>query len=105
MLAIPLPFVVALLLGLLALRVGAAGLARRDVRWQPTVAFLIVCAAMATMTGLRWTTDIPAILFFRPIVASLLLPVSWICFGSPASEAPAPGTRSRVWLWARQAVP
>jgi AraC-like DNA-binding protein len=94
--AMPLPFVVALLLVILLVR-----LVRRD-QDRPTdlasMIFIGACIVMVIVVGLRWSFDLKAIRSVQPIVAATLPPIAWICFAGLAG----PDTRmpSRLWLHA-----
>ena len=80
---IPLPFVVALLLAVLAVRLAAtdgAGLTQRRM-----AIFLSVCAIEAVNVGLRWSFDLRA---SRPIIAAAFAPAAWVCFAGPAQGVP-----------------
>lgn len=92
--AIPLAFVIALLLVILLLR-----LVRRD---EPTdlasMLFIGACVIMVTVVGLRWSFDLQAARFIQPIVAATLPPVAWICFaGLAGTDSRMP---RRLWLHA-----
>ena len=81
--SIPLPFVVALLLGVMAFRLAVAdgsGLAQRRLAM-----FFGVCAIEAVNVGLRWSFDLRAL---RPIVAAGFPPAAWLCFAGPARGLP-----------------
>ena len=91
--AIPLPFVIALLLVILLAR-----LMRRDHDGptdRASTIFIGACLVMVTVVGLRWSFDLPAVRFVQPIVAATLPPIAWICFAGLA------GTDARMprWLW------
>ncbi|WP_428244035.1 helix-turn-helix domain-containing protein [Gynuella sp.] len=74
--AIPLPFVIALLLLLLTAVVSY----RREANLRPKVIFLLSCTCMVVITGLRWTQTIPAIHWLQPIAAACIPPATWYCF-------------------------
>ncbi|SKA08688.1 helix-turn-helix domain-containing protein [Consotaella salsifontis] len=84
--AIPLPFVISLLLAILLVRMLVQGHATR----QPAVIFLAACTLLMTTVGLRWTFDLDFIRFLQPIVASLLPPIAWLCFSHLRRPATAP---------------
>lgn len=86
---IPLPFVTALLLIILLVRL----IGQREPALRPEIAFVGACAALVTIVGLRWSFDVQAIRFIHPIVACLLPPIAWFCF------AGLTGTRSSMRLW------
>lgn len=74
--AIPLPFVIALLLIILLVRV----LVQSEKVLQPTTLFIAACIVLVTTVGLRWTVDLPLVRFLQPVVAALLPPIAWLCF-------------------------
>lgn len=90
MLSIPVPFVVALALALLiALVLRRDGLATAT---RPGVLFLAVALAQATIVGLRWTVDWPAVRFIQPITATLIpLCALWAVADLGARPWPARG--------------
>jgi len=80
MIAVPLPFVVALVLGIYALRLGTRW--RFDRRVRRPVIFALACAILLVAVGLRWQFDIAFFRFLLPVLASVLPVISWICFAS-----------------------
>jgi len=94
--AIPLPFVIALLLVILLVR-----LIHRDQDGpndRASMIFIGACVVMVIVVGLRWSFDLPAIRFIQPIVAATLPPIAWICFaGLARTDARMP---KRLWLHA-----
>ena len=74
MLAIPLPFVAALLL----LMTGIV-LRYRHTSQKPFW-FAILCSLMVTVVGLRWTFDIPLFRFLQPILSASVPVAAWLCF-------------------------
>lgn len=74
--AIPLPFVVALLLTILLIRVVLQD--RRLIR--PVTVFIGACILLVVVVGLRWTIDARWVRFLQPIMAALLPPIAWLCF-------------------------
>lgn len=74
--AIPLPFVIALLLIILLVRV----LVQSEKALRPTTLFIAACIVLVTTVGLRWTVDLPLVRFLQPVVAALLPPIAWLCF-------------------------
>lgn len=89
MLAIPIPFIVSLLLALLA----AVLLARLGRSARTTALFLLLCAITTGVVGLRWTFDLALLSLVQPILASLIPVAAWHIF----SRAKAPGARVS-WL-------
>lgn len=85
--AIPLPFVVALLLGVLLIRV----LVENRALFKPVPLFISACILLMITVGLRWTVDLPWIRFIQPVIAALLPPVAWLCFSrllqTPSTQA------------------
>lgn len=90
--AIPLPFVVSLLLVLLLARL----VAQREPTLRPAVVFVGACAALTMIVGLRWSFDARVLRFLQPIVASTLPPIAWACF----SELSGGGRAGRRWVHA-----
>ena len=78
MIAIPLPFVVALLLGILA----ALLFIRREETTRSAFVFIALCALTTTVVGLRWTFDYPLFRLLQPILASCIPVTAWYCFSS-----------------------
>ncbi|MFI3903223.1 helix-turn-helix domain-containing protein [Ochrobactrum sp. S1502_03] len=74
--AIPLPFVVALLLSILLIRV----FVEKRAFFRPAPVFISACILLMITVGLRWSIDLPWIRFIQPAIASLLPPVAWLCF-------------------------
>lgn len=89
MLAIPIPFIVSLLLALLA----AVLLTRLGRAARTTALFLLLCAITTGVVGLRWTFDLALLNLAQPILASLIPVAAWYIF----SRAKAPGARFS-WL-------
>ncbi|WP_298613042.1 AraC family transcriptional regulator [uncultured Thiothrix sp.] len=76
--ALPLPFIVTCLLIILLLRFGKThGLQR--LYW-PFYSFLLLCAVMSVVVGLRWSTDSLLLRYLQPLLAALLPSVTWYCF-------------------------
>ncbi|CAH6784961.1 AraC family transcriptional regulator [Vibrio chagasii] len=76
MLAIPLPFVAALLL----LMAGVLLRCRYPQTSQKPFWFIILCALMVTVVGLRWTVDIALFRFLQPILGASVPAAAWLCF-------------------------
>lgn len=86
MLAIPIPFIVSLLLA-------AVLLARLGRAARMTALFLLLCAITTAVVGLRWTFALAQLTLAQPILASLIPVTAWHIF----SRARAPGA-SFSWL-------
>ncbi|WP_439530805.1 helix-turn-helix domain-containing protein [Pannonibacter sp.] len=80
--AIPLPFVLALLLLILLVQ----SLQRSGFRPTAATVFIGGCMLLTAVVGLRWTVDLPALRMLQPIVASLLPPFAWLSFTSLARQ-------------------
>lgn len=78
MIAIPLPFVISLLLLILAVVLYL----RREESTQSAFVFIALCALTTTMVGLRWTVDVPLFRMLLPILASCIPVTAWYCFSS-----------------------
>ncbi len=76
MLAIPLPFVMSLLLIMIVFLLKE----KQPIEGRLPSLFIILCAVSTAVVGLRWTFDISVIRFIQPIIASLLPVGAWYCF-------------------------
>lgn len=76
MLAIPLPFVAALLL----LMTGIVLRYRYPHTSQKPFWLIILCALMVTVVGLRWTVDIALFRFLQPTLCASVPVAAWLCF-------------------------
>lgn len=76
MLAIPLPFIVSLLLVITAtfLRI------KHPIEGKAPSLFVILCAVSTSFVGLRWTFDVAIFQHLQPILASFLPIAAWYCF-------------------------
>jgi AraC-like DNA-binding protein len=83
MFAIPLPFVIALLLVILLIRVLSQG----EVNLRPVAGFIGVCILLVTLVGVRWSVDLQIVRFLQPIIAALLPSIAWLCFSSLGQSA------------------
>ena len=86
MIAIPLPFVVALLLTVLLVLVAAQGESGR----RPVLVFLGACIALLIVVGLRWSLDAAIFRFLQPVIAALLPPTAWLCFAGLRGSVQGP---------------
>ena len=91
MLAIPLPFVAALLLFV----VGVLVRCRYPQSSQKPFWFIILCALMVTMVGLRWTVDIALFRFMQPVLGASVPVMAWLCFSSAHRSKP---NTQLIWL-------
>ncbi|MDO6685884.1 MULTISPECIES: helix-turn-helix domain-containing protein [unclassified Agarivorans] len=84
MLAIPVPFVVSLLLSLMAiiLYIRSPDLAKTSCL------FLGVCAITTAVVGLRWTVNWPLLQYMQPVLASLIPVIAWYCFTKSSRATP-----------------
>ena len=86
MLSIPLPFVVSLLLIVMA-----TGFFTRKTEQLPLAAyFLLICAATTALVGLRWLLDWPLLRTLQPIVASGIPVMAWYVFARARTAQPLP---------------
>ncbi|MEQ9347092.1 MAG: AraC family transcriptional regulator [Thalassospira sp.] len=94
MFEIPLPFVVALLLAILLVRLilrGPGGQIGRSL-----CIFVAASLALVMMVGLRWQFDLLVFRFLRPLCAAMLPPIAWMCFAALGAQEKS---RSRlVWV-------
>ncbi|TPQ49257.1 AraC family transcriptional regulator [Prosthecomicrobium hirschii] len=82
MLAIPVPYVAALMLSVLLARMALAP-DRRDP-FRPAMLFTGAAIVLLVLVGLRWQTDWLAVRILRPIMAMALPPLAWFAFaGGP----------------------
>ena len=82
MLAIPVPFVVSLMLALLAVTLYV----RLAEQAKTACLFLALCAAITGLVGLRWTFDIALFSFAQPILASLIPVAAWHIFTRASTD-------------------
>ncbi|MCG9577839.1 AraC family transcriptional regulator [Vibrio tubiashii] len=92
MLAIPVPFVVSMLLGLLAMTLYM----RFGTQTKAACFFLGLCATTTAMVGLRWTFDISLFSFLQPVLASVIPVVAWFTFST--------SRRTNRWSFAKHFV-
>lgn len=76
--AVPLPFIVTFLLLILLLRFSKTQGLQRS--YWPFYSFLLLCALMSVVVGLRWSTDSLLLRYLQPLLAALLPSVTWYCF-------------------------
>ena len=76
MLAIPLPFVAALLLFITAVLLRYRYLQTS----QKPFWFIMLCALMITVVGLRWTVDIALFRYLQPVLGASVPVTAWLCF-------------------------
>lgn len=84
--AIPLPFIIALLLAILAIRLASL----RETVLRPAIGFVVACMIVAMAVGARWTIDWPFIRFLQPVLAAALPPIAWLCFTAGRTGRRAP---------------
>lgn len=88
--AIPLPFVVALVLAILLARL----MLQRDRQLMPAIIFVGACTMLSVLTGLRWSFDIPGLVWARLVFAAMLPPLAWFCFARLTES----WTSRQLWL-------
>jgi len=76
MILVPLPAVVAILLGFLLCLVAI----RREYRFRAISVFLAVGTALMIVVSLCWSFDTPIFRFLQPVVAALLPPAAGCAF-------------------------
>ena len=90
MLSIPLPFVITLLLIILAItlyqRQRHVPHSLQPSTLKPAIGFIGLCAVMITLVGIRWSWDIAFIRFLQPIVAATVPAAAWYCFSQSQSQ-------------------
>ena len=89
--SLPLPFIVALLLLVLVVRLVPTGAAGRGL-----AGFFAVCAAQAVMIGLRWNYDILLSRALLPVLSAAAGPLAWTMSPSQRHSVPStpPGSSS-----------
>ncbi|OED63499.1 helix-turn-helix transcriptional regulator [Vibrio atlanticus] len=85
MLAIPLPFVAALLLFITAVLLRY----RYPQTSQKPFWFIMLCALMITVVGLRWTVDIALFRFLQPVLGASVPATAWLCFAGAHRSKPS----------------
>lgn len=80
MLSIPVPFVVSLLFGLIAITLYI----RYDEQAKLSCVFLGLCAITTAVVGLRWAYQLPFLHYLQPVLASMIPVVAWITFSNSA---------------------
>ncbi|MGA0563307.1 helix-turn-helix domain-containing protein [Ancylobacter sp. VNQ12] len=94
MIFVPLPFVVALILSLLAIR-----LVRSEEGGRHHALFLALITAYAVqsvLVGLRWGYDLRAVLPFQAVLAGFIAPLAYVAFRS-LTEDDAKDGAARLW--------
>lgn len=84
MLAIPLPFVAALLLFITAVLLRY----RYQQTSQKPFWFVMLCALMISVVGLRWTVDFALLRFLQPVLGASVPITAWICFAGAHRTKP-----------------
>lgn len=94
MFSIPLPFVITLLLIILAITLYQhqqhSSHSSQPRALKPAIGFIGLCAVMITLVGIRWSWDIAFIRFLQPIVAATLPAAAWYCFSQSQSQKRLP---------------
>ncbi|HEX2759878.1 MAG TPA: AraC family transcriptional regulator [Rhizomicrobium sp.] len=88
--AIPLPFVVALVLAILLARLAL----QRNRQLTPAIVFVGAVTILSVLTGLYWNFHIPGMGLVRLVAASLVPPIAWFCFARLTES----WTSRRLWL-------
>jgi AraC-like DNA-binding protein len=102
--SLPLPFVGALLLTVLVMRM--VGPWHGDKTDRASLVFVAACIAIEVLSGLRWSGDLPMVRSVQPIFAATLPPLAWVCF-SPTCRwkalhlAPVAGVALLALFWQR----
>lgn len=87
MIEVPVPFIFALLMGVLLTKVMRKGLA--DGLRARVLCFGIACGVLAVIVGLRWQSDLLIFRVLQPIAASILPPMAWLCFSALGKQKPS----------------
>jgi AraC-like DNA-binding protein len=88
--AIPLPFVVALVLAILLARLAL----QRNRQLTPVIVFVAACTVLSVLTGVYWHFNPPGMGLVRLIAASLVPSLAWFCFARLTER----WTSRRLWL-------
>ncbi len=75
---VPLPFVMALLLAILLVRL----IRQREPGERGAMIFIAASLVLVVLVGLRWSIDSLAVRLLQPLIASLLPPIAWFCFAA-----------------------
>ena len=86
MLSVPLPFVVSLLLMVMATSL----LARKTEQLRLAAYFLLLCAGTTALVGLRWLLDWPLLRTLQPVIASGIPVMAWYVFARARAANPLP---------------
>lgn len=86
MIAIPLPFVVAMLLVILA----AVLFIQREENTKQAFLFVALCAVTTTIVGLRWTFDLSIFRLLQPVLAACIPATAWYCFAKAHKQQSIP---------------
>ena len=84
MFAIPLPFIVSMLLIIIAILM----FEKQNKEITDPFVFIILCAISTTIVGLRWSVDIAFLRFIQPIFPSIIPIMAWYCFSNAHQLAP-----------------
>tara|TARA_Y100001956_G_scaffold82840_1_gene106075 strand:+ start:186 stop:1250 length:1065 start_codon:yes stop_codon:yes gene_type:complete len=76
MLAIPIPFVVAMLFALIAVTLYL----RHSQHAKTACGFLLLCCITTSTVGLRWSLPLPIFHYLQPILASMIPVAAWLTF-------------------------
>ncbi|WLS77279.1 helix-turn-helix transcriptional regulator [Erwinia pyri] len=87
--AIPLPFVTAIMLVMVFIRLAM----KRDRALRPALFFIVACIAMVTLVGLRWSGNFQHVRQLQPILACTLPLLAWHSFRSLISVS-----KWRFWV-------
>jgi AraC-like DNA-binding protein len=100
MIAIPLPFVVALLLWILLIHLLVDRGETVSQGERAALFFVGACATAVTVVGLRWSLDLLVFRYLLVGVAALVPPIAWFCF-SPLARPLGDGSpppRNVLWI-------
>lgn len=82
MLAIPVPFVVSLLFGLVAVSLYL----RHDQQVKSACQFLLLCALTTFVVGLRWSFELSLLQILQPVLAASIPVAAWHTFAQTAQS-------------------
>lgn len=94
--ALPLPFLIPLLLGVLLIRI----VRQKRPRNKPVILFISLCIASSTVVALRWSFGLEIAKLCQPVMAALVPPAAWLCF----AQLKDPGSKAWPYLLATGAL-
>ena len=100
MIFVPLPFVVTLILALLAIRLVRAEEGGRH--HTLFLALILAYGVQSVLVGLRWGYDLRAVLPLQAMLACLIAPLAYVAFRSLTEDE---AKESAGWVWPHLVLP